>query len=139
MSTGQGLFWFWPVHRQFYSYIMESSEITDKTNSSSIPTRPRPCYIVYMLFLSQTMIGWNPHQMMSTGPILGRCWPVHRQSYGDMEGYFEITDPTNISSIPSKTQTVLQSLYLVPITYYYRMQCTPDNVYRPKMGLVLAN
>jgi hypothetical protein len=33
-------------------------------------------------------------------------------------------DTTNISSMPTKTQTVIQCCYVLPLTYYYRMEST---------------
>jgi hypothetical protein len=76
---------------------------------------------------------------MSTGQRLGRFWPVHRQFCSYLIESSEITDQTNSESIPTKTQTVLPNLHVVPITYYYRMESTLDNVNRARIVLVLAS
>jgi hypothetical protein len=76
---------------------------------------------------------------MSTGQRTGWFWPtIHRQFYSYMIESSEIIDTTNRSSIPTKTQTKLGSLYVVPIAYYCRMKST-DNVHWPNIRLVLAN
>jgi hypothetical protein len=63
--------------------------------------------------------------MMSTGQISGQFWPIHGQFYSYIEGSsVERTEPTNSSSTPTRTQTMLQSLYVHPHTYYDRMEST---------------
>jgi hypothetical protein len=56
---------------------------------------------------------------MSTGLISGWFWPLHRTFYSPKNRYSQITDQTNLSITPAtKTQTVLQFLYVLPNPYY---------------------
>jgi hypothetical protein len=114
-------------------------EWTQPQKAVASQPRLRPCYKVYMFYLIPSPKGWNPQQTMSSKQILGWLRPAHRQFYSYIKKSSEIIDTTNSNSIPTKTQTVLHSLYVVPITYYYGMESTADNVYQTNIGLVLAN
>jgi hypothetical protein len=46
-------------------------------------------------------------------------------------------EPTKTSITPTKKQPILQSLYVLPNTYYESMESYPD-VYRHNIYLVLA-
>jgi hypothetical protein len=75
------------------------------------------------------MKGWN-QSIKSTGPISDWLWPLHsRKLYSAKDGCIQISYQTNLSSTPTKTQTVLQRLYvLLNSTYYERMEPKHDGL-----------
>jgi hypothetical protein len=83
------------------------------------------------------MKGWS-QIITSTSPTLGWFWSLHdRRLYSAKDGSSQITDQTNRSSTQTKPQTVFQHLYILPNTYYERME--PANyVCWPIIRLVLV-
>jgi hypothetical protein len=69
-----------------------------------------------MFFLIHTPKGWNQFHMF-TNPISVICWPLHTILYSSKPESNKIIHPTKTSSTPTKTQTMLQSLYVLPTTY----------------------
>jgi hypothetical protein len=76
---------------------------------------------------------------MCTDPKSVSFWQLHTKLYSSNkhESTNEITDATKSHSTPTKTQTMLQSLYVLPTTYSERMESSPY-VYQPNISLVLA-
>jgi hypothetical protein len=74
---------------------------------------------------------------MSTGQISIQLWPLQRTIYIPKVGSCQILDQTHHRSTPTKTKTVLPHLYLLPNTYYERIEleeiCIPAN-YHPSSG-----
>jgi hypothetical protein len=109
---------FGPLHSKWYRSKYESNEMTDPTKSRSISTKPRPCYRIHMFFLIHTPIGWIQVYIF-TNPISVLFRPLHSIFYSSTKyESSEMTDPTKTSSTPTKTQTMLQSLNVLPDTYY---------------------
>ena len=101
--------------------------------------RPRPCYKFYMFFLIHTTTGQN-QIIMYTDPISVHLLPItswHGKIYSSTQLCNEMTDPTENSSNPTKTQTVLQSLYVVSKTHYYRTESS-SYVYWPNISPFLT-
>jgi hypothetical protein len=71
-----------------------------------------------MFFLQRTHKGWNQVHMF-TNPISVSFWQLHTKFYSSKKHESnEITDATKSHSTPTtKTQTILQSLYVLPTTY----------------------
>jgi hypothetical protein len=90
------------------------------------------------LFLMHTPKGWIPVNMF-TNPISVSIWPLH--TIFDNSTKYESNDipsyPTYSPSTQAKTQTVVQSLYVLPSTNSERMDSSPY-VYRPNISLLLA-
>jgi hypothetical protein len=74
---------------------------------------------------------------MFTNPISVSFWQLHTKLYSSKHESNEITDATKSRSTPTKTQTILYSLYVLPTTYSQRMESSPY-VYQPNISLVLA-
>ena len=89
-----------------------------------------------MFFQIHTTTGCN-QRITFTDPTSGQFWSLHRKFYSLKDGWSQIKDPTNGSSTPTKANTMLQSVHVLPNTYFYRME--PKNyVYRPNIRLVLV-
>ena len=89
-----------------------------------------------MVFLIHTFKGWI-NVYMFTNPISVTFLRLPTKFYSSKYESNEMTDPTKTSSTPMKTQTMLQSLYVLPNTYFQRMDSSPY-LYQPNISLVLA-
>jgi hypothetical protein len=89
-----------------------------------------------MFFLIHTTTVWSP-TFMSTGIISINFWQVLAWLYGPNQKYVEAMEPTKTSTTPTNTPNLLQSLYVLPNTYYYSMKSN-FYVYRYDIYLFLA-
>ena len=95
---------------------------------------PRPYYKFFVFFLIHINIVWSP-TFMSTGMISLYFWPLLAWFYRSSQKSEEGMEPTKTN--PTNTPTVLQSLYVLPNTYYYSMKSN-FYVYRYDIYLFLA-
>jgi hypothetical protein len=69
-----------------------------------------------MLFLLHTPKGWNQVHMF-TNLISVSFWQLHTKLYSFKHESNEIKDATKSHSTTTKTQTMLQSVYVLSTTY----------------------
>jgi hypothetical protein len=62
------------------------------------------------------------YYVYTTGPISCYFWSLQRKSYSCRNCCCQVMDPTKRSITQTKTNSVLQSLQLLPKTYYCRMR-----------------
>ena len=109
--------WFWQLpstlygSTQLYNYITENQPRLVPPQARAIPH-----YKVYMFFVIHTRTVWN-QVLMFTGPTSGWFWSLPCTFYDPTQYAKEITDLATTRTTPSKSQTVLQSLYLLSNTY----------------------
>jgi hypothetical protein len=64
-------------------------------------------------------------------PISSKFWPLDRTIYGWKYESSPIVDNTSHSSIPTKTQKVIQPLQVLSNTYYERMEPIQSSIVGP--------
>jgi hypothetical protein len=109
---------FGPVHTKFNSSTKyESTKYPTQPRAVvAVQPRPRPCYRVYMIFLIHTPKGWIQLHMF-INPMLVAVWPLHSTCYWCKYESNAMTHPTKSQSTQTKSQTMLQSLYVLPHPY----------------------
>jgi hypothetical protein len=107
---------------KLFSSNNESNEMTDPTKTiSTLQPRPRLCHKVHIFFLIHTSNGWIQVHMF-TNPISVSFWPLHTIIFTSTKHVESnvITHPTKSGGTATKTQTMLQTSYVLSNTYAYR-------------------
>jgi hypothetical protein len=100
--------------------------------TSSTPTKTQNL-LQRLYVLNHTYYYIMESSLHGTDPISVHFWPLHTTFYSSEHESNKIMVPTMTSNTPTKTQNLLQRLYVLYHTYYYIMESSL-HVYQPNIS-----